>query len=681
MTGREAYPGKAGATCGQRETYSSRQSDRQTCRVSGIASCKLQHSHKAAVPKLSRLTRRSSATMDRSVGTHALLEESWTTPWLDDGTFPYWPEAARMGNLEEFLWWLQVQDKERAALVVRHAQEFKKVYSFITRELTRTHNSNFSSSGSSGSTSSASGSVRDGSSTVRRASNTSAGMAAGGVGLGVFGSRRDHASYLPRSCTAKSNNGGTDKGDQEQLGWSPSGAAEALPSTATRRSRSADGASSGSSIPAHLAQRVQRRRQSDTRRNDNKTTVSHVASMPGGTASWPLSAGGVVRRSSGFASIDNASYPPAATERSCPQADVAVRTAAVNSVPSISNEPRGTRAVTVFSSSLMAEPRSEHVGRSGSGLRRRNNKVSWVDGVNISSHLNSESINALGVNMGAKPSLEESKRQERSGREVTVVETHTIVAGGEVAAGRMGVPVPKPAGTRSATTNRWEIGRGGVFDPRQPLPQNSAVEGAAVSGRPSFTRPDDGRTAGTIINAAVGAGSRTGRWQTSQGIDGASGDGEGGRNNHGVRRRASADGTERTSSSSCLEDFQPSTPTQPKSAFSRDELVQHSRELSSSSAPAILVPPPQRSLHHRWRAQRQQARQKLLKEEEQHEKRVSRSLSNALVHEDDRGGEVSTVKGKTVIRFFCFELLMVFCSGDNCLNTIPRDKLRNSIYV
>ena len=76
-------------------------------------------------------------TTERSVGTEAVLEESWTTPWLDDNVFPYWPEAAIIGDLEEFLRWLAVQDEECTALVLRHAREFEKVHRLITSELAR----------------------------------------------------------------------------------------------------------------------------------------------------------------------------------------------------------------------------------------------------------------------------------------------------------------------------------------------------------------------------------------------------------------------------------------------------------------------------------------------------------------------------------------------------------------
>ena len=76
--------------------------------------------------------------MDRSTGAEALLDESWTTPWLDDGVFPYWPEAASMGgDLERFLRWLSAQDKRRAALVFSHAREFEKVHRLVTSEVTR----------------------------------------------------------------------------------------------------------------------------------------------------------------------------------------------------------------------------------------------------------------------------------------------------------------------------------------------------------------------------------------------------------------------------------------------------------------------------------------------------------------------------------------------------------------
>lgn len=76
--------------------------------------------------------------MERSLGAEALLDESWNTPWLDDDVFPYWPEAASIGNLERFLQWLVVQDSHRAALVLTHPREFEKVHRLVTGELTRT---------------------------------------------------------------------------------------------------------------------------------------------------------------------------------------------------------------------------------------------------------------------------------------------------------------------------------------------------------------------------------------------------------------------------------------------------------------------------------------------------------------------------------------------------------------
>lgn len=76
--------------------------------------------------------------MERGIDTAALLDESWTTPWLDDGVFPYWPEAARIGDLEDFLQWLAVKDGPRTKLVLTHAIEFEKVHRLVTRELSRT---------------------------------------------------------------------------------------------------------------------------------------------------------------------------------------------------------------------------------------------------------------------------------------------------------------------------------------------------------------------------------------------------------------------------------------------------------------------------------------------------------------------------------------------------------------
>ena len=75
--------------------------------------------------------------MERSSGTDALLNESWTTPWLDDRVFPYWPQAARIGDLEDFLRWLVAQDSRRAALVLTHSLEFEMVHRLVTAELSR----------------------------------------------------------------------------------------------------------------------------------------------------------------------------------------------------------------------------------------------------------------------------------------------------------------------------------------------------------------------------------------------------------------------------------------------------------------------------------------------------------------------------------------------------------------
>eukprot|EP00903_Cladosiphon_okamuranus_P006009 g5929.t1 len=74
---------------------------------------------------------------ESSSGADALLDESWTTPWLDERVFPYWPQAARIGDREDFLRWLVVQDSRRAALVLAHATEFEKVHRLVTKELSR----------------------------------------------------------------------------------------------------------------------------------------------------------------------------------------------------------------------------------------------------------------------------------------------------------------------------------------------------------------------------------------------------------------------------------------------------------------------------------------------------------------------------------------------------------------
>lgn len=73
--------------------------------------------------------------MDGSFGTDVVLEESWTTPWLDDSVFPYWAEAAIIDNTEKFLRWLALQDRQRTDLVLRHLREFEKTHRLITSEL------------------------------------------------------------------------------------------------------------------------------------------------------------------------------------------------------------------------------------------------------------------------------------------------------------------------------------------------------------------------------------------------------------------------------------------------------------------------------------------------------------------------------------------------------------------
>ncbi|CAM9496217.1 unnamed protein product, partial [Pylaiella littoralis] len=75
--------------------------------------------------------------MERSFGADALLNESWATPWLDEGVFPYWSQAVSFGDLEDFFRWLVVQDSRRAALVLNHAREFEKVHHLVTTELSR----------------------------------------------------------------------------------------------------------------------------------------------------------------------------------------------------------------------------------------------------------------------------------------------------------------------------------------------------------------------------------------------------------------------------------------------------------------------------------------------------------------------------------------------------------------
>ncbi len=75
--------------------------------------------------------------MERSLGADALLNESWTIPWLDEEIFPYWTQAARIGDLENFLRWLVVQDTRRAELILNHAREFERVHRLVTTELSK----------------------------------------------------------------------------------------------------------------------------------------------------------------------------------------------------------------------------------------------------------------------------------------------------------------------------------------------------------------------------------------------------------------------------------------------------------------------------------------------------------------------------------------------------------------
>lgn len=456
-----------------------------------------------------------------------------------------------MVNLTDFIEWLAVEDKKRAALVLRHAREFEKVHRLVTRELIKSK-----ASGSGISTSNL-GNGTSSRRVDRRAITSSLTSSATGAAFDSWASRNggQHraGSFLhPRSQNTRGTVGG-------QALRQPSGMVDAYFTYRGPRSAGGTLSSRGNTVHGGKGPKQSFRMHDDADHDP----------VPGRNLSWPSSVGGGIQRRSSSNSLHDKSTASATAKRLTPRpANVAVSVASASSslhgyrpasVSAVSDcsmlelglerwafgsrSGRSRRPTTSRSSSSSAK----HALGSDYGYGDRHDRV---DLRNVTPDLSPEKKSPLALNMSNGRSTWTNIHAGTAASTLTARTAAARTAAKRADGTGAGMTTAKPA---RAATSKAKRGRRGSANPRQNFPHNSVHE--AVLSRSSPHIPEDAKKAGSD---AASSRSHAERRQLPRGGSGGNDCGDYG-GPEGARCRRGGDERLDGAPSSCFTDFFAST--------------------------------------------------------------------------------------------------------------------------